>query len=84
VKSQENAINKAKSLYNKHREKLLYLFFGGMTTIISIVSKLILFYVIPNEPAWENIFVITLSWIISVEFAFIVNKKFVFQKLIKP
>ncbi len=63
------------SLYKKYKEIINYLIFGGLTTLVSIVTyalftKLFLInYLISN----------VLSWIIAVLFAFITNKLFVFE-----
>ena len=59
-------------MIKKYKSVLLYLIFGVLTTLISI-STFILFNMKFNEHI-SNI----LSWIISVLFAFIVNKLFVF------
>ncbi len=62
------------SWYNKYKEGILYLFFGGLTTLINIVS----FYLLRKisiELYISNI----LAWILSVLFAFITNKKYVFE-----
>ena len=60
------------TMIKKYKSVLLYLIFGVLTTLISI-STFILFNMKFNEHI-SNI----LSWIISVLFAFIVNKLFVF------
>ena len=62
------------SWYNKYREVLLYLVFGGLTTLINIIS----FYILRKL----NIKIYTsnvIAWILSVLFAFITNKLFVFE-----
>ena len=62
------------SWYNKYREVISYLFFGGCTTLINIVSFFLLRLI--NCPLFiSNLF----AWIISVFFAFITNKIFVFE-----
>ena len=62
------------SWYNKYREVISYLFFGGCTTLINIVSFYLLRLI--NCPLFiSNLF----AWIISVFFAFITNKIFVFE-----
>lgn len=66
-------------IYYKYEEKWLYVFFGGLTTLISIVTKLIAFKAIPGEPKWESTFGVTFSWICAVTFAFFTNKKYVFK-----
>ena len=36
-------------LYHKYKEQLLYVFFGGLTTLISIVTKLAVFALVPDH-----------------------------------
>ena len=64
-------------LYNKvmgkYREPILYIFFGGLTTIISWVSYAAFVWA-GIEINISNI----LSWICGVTFAFVTNKWFVF------
>ncbi len=62
------------SWFNKFREVLMYLFFGGLTTVVNIVS----FYILRKlsvEVYVSNI----IAWLIAVIFAFITNKLFVFE-----
>ena len=66
-------------IYYKYGEKWLYLVFGGLTTVVSIVTKLLLFYLIPGEPKWESTAGVVFSWICAVTFAFFTNKKYVFK-----
>ena len=60
--------------YKKHQETFLYLFFGGLTTIVNwgAYAALVWFGVEINI---SNI----ISWIVGVTFAFVVNKWFVFR-----
>lgn len=65
-----------KKLYDKYKEIIKYIFFGVLTTIVSILSfslfNLLLgvdYYLISN----------IISWIISVVFAFLTNKLWVFS-----
>lgn len=67
------------NIYYKYEEKWLYLVFGGLTTIISIVTKLLLFVLVPGEPKWESTAGVVFSWICAVTFAFFTNKKYVFK-----
>lgn len=66
-------------IYYKYEEKWLYLVFGGLTTVVSIVTKLLLFAIVPNEPKWESTAGVVFSWICAVTFAFFTNKKYVFK-----
>lgn len=64
-----------RNLYNKYAHILSYLFWGVMTTIISLASYAMFISVWDVNYQVSNI----LSWIISVTFAFFVNKYFVFK-----
>ena len=66
-------------IYNKYKEIINYLIFGVLTTIISLLTYYILTITILNpnngiELQMANI----ISWIISVLFAYITNRKYVF------
>lgn len=62
------------SWFNKFREVIMYLLFGGLTTIVNIVSFFIL------RAFGIEVFISNLiAWIISVLFAFITNKLYVFE-----
>ena len=76
VKLIENYIEDSNhiSWYNKYKEGLLYLFFGGCTTLVNILAFCLLRF-IKIGTYTSNIF----AWIISVLFAFITNKLFVFE-----
>lgn len=66
-------------IYYKYEEKWLYLVFGCLTTLVSIVTKLALFALVPGEPKWESTAGVVFSWICAVTFAFFTNKKYVFK-----
>lgn len=66
-------------IYYKYEDKWLYVVFGGLTTVVSIVTKLLAFAVIPGEPKWEITAGVVFSWICAVTFAFFTNKKYVFK-----
>ncbi|GMA54756.1 hypothetical protein GCM10025857_61130 [Alicyclobacillus contaminans] len=59
----------------KFREIISYLFFGGMTTVVNFV----VFFLARNLIGWNLVVSNTLSWILSVLFAFATNKKWVFK-----
>lgn len=61
-------------LYKKYRELLMYLIFGVLTTLINIVS----FYIM-DRMGVQLYLNNTIAWILSVLFAFITNKLFVFE-----
>ena len=62
-------------LWKKYREFILYLFFGGLTTLVSIVSYAFCERVLGMDPLVANI----ISWILAVSFAYVTNRKWVFQ-----
>lgn len=73
-------LKKIKDIYLKYKEIVNYLIFGVLTTIVSLTSYYILTYSLldaNNEIELQIANVI--SWIISVIFAYITNRKFVFN-----
>lgn len=68
-------MEKLKSLLNKYREPVLYVFFGGLTTVVSFVSYWILVDVFYIHYMASTV----ISWIMSVTFAYITNRKWVFE-----
>ena len=62
------------SWYNKFKEILWYGFFGVLTTLINIVSFILL-----DKTGLNVYFSNLLAWFLSVLFAFITNKLFVFD-----
>lgn len=69
-----------KEIIKKNREIITYLIIGVLTTIVSLISYYLLTITIlsPNNPLELTIANI-ISWIISVLFAYITNRKYVFQ-----
>ncbi len=59
--------------YERHKQVLLYLFFGGLTTLVSIGS-----FVLADALVNELIANI-ISWILAVTFAYATNRIWVFQ-----
>ena len=58
----------------KNRELLAYLFFGVLTTLINIIC-----YRILDSNGFTNMVSTLLAWLVSVIFAFITNRKYVFR-----
>lgn len=68
------------SWYNKYKEALLYLFFGVCTTLVNLVTKwILLLTVIDSGNAIQLQAAIIISWIVSVLFAYVTNRKYVFE-----
>ena len=73
-------MNKIKELYLKYKEIINYLIFGVLTTIVSLVTYYICVYTILDpDNAIQLQIANVISWIISVAFAYITNRKFVFE-----
>lgn len=62
-------------MWKKYKEILLYLIFGGLTTVVSIVIYWLLTEVLPMDPLAANI----ISWIGAVTFAYGTNRTWVFE-----
>lgn len=69
-----------KELYIKYKEIINYLIFGVLTTIVSLATYYLLVLTIlnPNKPLELQIANI-ISWITCVTFAYITNRKYVFN-----
>lgn len=65
-----------KNVYAKHKEKILYLLFGAITTAISIAVFDFFTRVIILDILIANI----ISFIVAVFFAFLTNRKWVFTQ----
>ncbi len=60
-----------------HREGLLYLLFGGLTTLVSWLS----FFILANLLSLPATFVANpISWVLAVAFAYLTNRTWVFKK----
>lgn len=69
-----------RELFNKYREIIMYLIFGVLTTVVSLVTYYLLVYTIlnPNNAIQLQLANI-ISWIASVSFAYLTNRSIVFQ-----
>ena len=68
-------MNNIKDLLKKYKFIILYGIFGVLTTLINIVSYSLLYSVLGVSNVISNI----IAWVISVLFAFITNKLWVFE-----
>ncbi|MDP4171952.1 MAG: GtrA family protein [Bacillota bacterium] len=62
----------------KYKEVVSYLVFGGLTTLVNIVT----YYVCVNTFGLDYKVATTIAWVLSVAFAYITNKMFVFNSRI--
>ena len=65
-------LSKFAPFYKKHKRVLLYLLFGGLTTVVSIGTYALFLPVV--SPLIANIF----SWVAAVTFAYVTNRTWVF------
>ena len=67
-------------LFNKYKEVIMYLIFGVLTTVVSLVTYYALTFTILNpNSALQLQLANIISWIVSVAFAYVTNRKFVFE-----
>lgn len=63
------------AICQKYKEVILYIVFGGLTTVVSIASFAWCDVVLRMNPLVANV----ISWILAVTFAYITNKLWVFD-----
>ena len=64
-----------RKLYEQYKEIILYLFFGGLTFLVSMGSYIFFLRVFHDRALIANIF----SWIFAVTFAYVTNRIWVFH-----
>lgn len=67
--------DKIRSIFLKYRELICYVFFGGLTTVVSFSGYFFLNGMLKLHYLAAQI----ISWIIAVAFAFVTNKRYVFD-----
>lgn len=72
-------MNNIIELYKKYQEIINYLIVGVLTTLISIITYFLFSLILDIENNILFILANVLSWICAVVFAYITNKKFVFN-----
>ncbi|MBR0460457.1 GtrA family protein [Candidatus Saccharibacteria bacterium] len=69
-----------KALYHQYEEIISYLIVGGLTTLVSLVSKYaLLFTILDAADAVQLQISVIISWILAVAFAYWANRTFVFK-----
>ena len=68
-------MEKLKALLNAYKDIVLYVFFGILTTVVNVIS----YYLCYNVLGITNIVSTIIAWVLAVVFAFITNKKWVFE-----
>lgn len=80
----EVMMNRIKKNYKKYEEIISYLFFGFLTTVVSVVTYLFFANVLfPAKSVLDIQISNVLSWICAVSFAYITNRAFVFKSKVK-
>ena len=76
-------IERIKQLCIKHREILVYLIVGGLTTVVSWAAKFLWNFVFYAGTAYptstQNVILSVVEWVAGVAFAYPTNRKWVFQ-----
>ena len=68
-----------KKLMKKHKEVIMYLVFGVLTTAVNIVTYAFFTRVITLDMYSANI----IAWVLAVLFAYVTNRKYVFESSAK-
>ena len=66
---------KIKFYLHKYEDVILYLFFGGLTTVVNYIVYLPCLYWMGFSAAHSNM----IAWTVAVAFAYLTNKPFVFK-----
>jgi len=64
-----------RNFFSKYQDVLLYLIFGGLTTLVNFLVYFPLYNLQGLSGAFSNV----IAWLVAVIFAFLTNKPFVFQ-----
>lgn len=72
-------LRKCYPFYEKHKQMLLYVFFGGCATVVSIGSFVLLDTALGMDTLVANV----LSWILTVGFAYVTNRTWVFRSTVR-
>lgn len=68
-------MGKIRALFHKYWEIILYVLFGGFTTVVSIGSFILFEKILHIHELVANV----LSWIFAVGFAYVTNRRWVFR-----
>lgn len=62
-------------MYRKHKEMILYIFFGGCTTLVN----LFIYYISTRKLGLQVTVSTLIAWCVAVLFAYVTNRKLVFR-----
>lgn len=66
---------KIRELLVKYQDIISYLFFGALTTVVNYL----VYYPLTNLFSFDETLANVIAWVVSVAFAFVTNKPFVFK-----
>ena len=71
----ERMLNKLRAVFIKHRETVMYLIFGGLTTLVNYIVYAVCCWLMPDAGTTApNV----IAWVLAVLFAYITNRNLVF------
>ena len=68
-------MERIRTLLKRYREVIFYLVFGVLTTLVNIVC----YYLLARVGGLDVTFSTAVAWVVSVIFAYLTNRKWVFQ-----
>jgi putative flippase GtrA len=68
-------IDRLLKIYRAHKGAILYIFFGGITTMVNWIS----YYVLYAMMGVSNVAANCIAWVLAVAVAFVTNKIWVFE-----
>ena len=72
-------MEKIKAILVKYREAIMYLFFGGCTTLVNFAVYWFFTRPVDVGTVWASV----LGWVLSVLFAYVTNRKWVFESTVQ-
>ena len=79
-KVEKQMIEKAKALYVKYEEIMVYLIVGVLNTLVSWAAWFLCAYTILDaEVVWQNGTLSVIQWVVGVVFGYVMNRKYVFK-----
>ena len=71
----EKMMSLIRKIFDQYKEVILYLFFGGLTFIVSMSTYILFLWMLNDNALIANV----ISWIFAVAFAYITNRIWVFH-----
>ena len=78
-KTEEHSMKDIKALFEKYREAVMYLFFGGCTTLVNFA----VYWLCTRPVHMGEVAATAVAWVLSVLFAYVTNRKWVFESQAK-